>query len=245
MLQRAQSFTLPLLLIATAVMGVLVINGCRNHARPGEGEAEVKPNGEPDHYSATVVRTIDDGESREPIITREVRSGEQVREEWTERGHSRALIWRPDLSKCYLLDLDRLVFVEITPSGAEESLPDQLGLRDRASADSASGYVEAVDRALDDAPAPERIETRELHHARVGDYLCTVYEQRATFPDGHTEITKTFRARDLGGLALRIESESQPPSVRVITERKEISLDIPPDAFTVPSTFKKIDKLEQ
>lgn len=249
MLRRSKPIFTSRLLIAVALAGVILSNGCRNRIGPREGETDDKPAREPDHYSATIVRTIDDGSGRAPTITREARLGEQRREEWTEQGQNRALIWRPDLGKSYLLDLDRQAFIEITLAGASGLLSHESNvgpkLRDRASADSAGGLVEAVDRALDDAQSPDRVETRMLPSAQIGDHICNVYELQATFPDGHTEITKTFRARDLEGLALRIESESQPPSVRIITERKDVILDAAPDAFTVPVNFTRVDKLER
>jgi hypothetical protein len=245
MLRRSQPHLAGILFLAVAMTSVLN-NGCR-HSRPGESEGGDKLRGEPDRYSATIVRTIDDGSERTPSITREARSGEQRREEWTEQGHNRALIWRPDLGKCYLLDLDLLVFIEIPLADTKASLPDHSRLQDRAASDSASALVE-IDRAVSDAPSPDRIDTRMLARADIGGHSCTVYEERATFPDGHTEITRTFRASDLGGLALRIESESsdsRASSVRVITERKDVSLEVAPDTFTVPLNFKKVDKLER
>lgn len=243
MLRRSHPHLAALLFLALAMTIVLLSAGCRNRSRPGESEREDKLRGEPDQYSATIVRTIDDGSERTPSISREARSGAQRREEWTEQGHNRALIWRPDLGKCYLLDLDLLVFVEISLDETNESLPDQSRLHDRPGSDSTSALVE-IDRAVGDAPSPDRVETRMLAGADISGHSCTVYEERATFPDGHTEITRTFRADDLGGLALRIESESQPSSVRVITERKDVSLEVAPDTFIVPSKFKKADKLE-
>jgi hypothetical protein len=245
MLQRSQSLLVSLLLIAVAMIGVLLGNSCRDRTRPGEVDAKEELAGEPDQYSATIVRTIDDGSGRAPTIIREARSGDLRREEWTEQGQNRGLIWRPDLGKSYLLDLDRQVYVEIDLAGADESLHDEHHLQDRASGDSTNGLVQAVDRGLDDAPSPDRVETRTLPALEIGGYMCKVYERRAAFPDGHTEITRTFRARDFSGLALRTESETQPASVRVITERKEISLDVTLDAFAVPANFKKVDKLER
>lgn len=242
MLQRSQPHLAALLFLAVAMPLVLPIAGCRHRSTPGESEREDKLRGEPDQYSATVVRTIEDGSERAPSIVREARSGEQRREEWTEQGHNRAVLWRPDLGKCYLLDLDLLVFVEIPLGETNQSLPDQSRLRDRSGSDLASAPFD-IDRAVDDAPSPDRVETRMLAGANIAGHSCTVYEERATFPDGHTEITRTFRAGDLDGLALRIESESEPSSVRVITERKDVSLEVAPDTFTVPSNFKKVDKL--
>src|SRR5258708_37858162 len=101
MLQRAQHLLVALLLIAVAMITVLLSVGCRNRPRPGEIESEDKLKGEPDRYSATIVRTIDDGARQETTITREARSGEQRREEWTEQSHNCALVWRPYVGKSY------------------------------------------------------------------------------------------------------------------------------------------------
>ena len=244
MLQRSQPHLATPLVLALAMTIVLLSAGCRHRSKPGESEGEANLRGEPDQYSATIVRTVYERETQGTTISREARSGEQRREEWTEQGHNRALIWRPDLGKCYLLDLDQLVFVEISLEETSDNLPDQSRLHDRAAGDSASALVK-IDRAVDDAPSPDRVETRMLSGADIAGHSCTVYEERATFPDGHTEITRSFRAGDLGGLALRIESESEPISVRVITERKDVSLEVAPDTFTIPSNFKKVDKLER
>lgn len=243
MLRRSQPHPSTLLLLGAAITIALLSAGCRHRSRPAGNEGEDKLRGEPDQYSATIVRTIEDGSERAFNTIREARSGEQRREEWTQQGHNRAVIWRPDLGKCYLLDLDQLVFVEISAGETNQSVPDPSRLPDRSSDNSESALVQ-IDRAVDDAPSADRVETRMLAGANIAGHWCTVYEERATFPDGHTEITRTFRAGDLDGLALRIESESEPSSVRVITERKDVSLEVAPDTFTVPSNFKKVDKLE-
>ena len=65
----------------------------------------------------------------------------------------------------------------------------------------------------------------------------------AIFRDGHTETTRRFRARDLSGLALRVESEADQGSARVITERRDVRIEVAPDMFTVPADFKKVEKL--
>jgi len=243
MVQRAKPHIATSLFLAVAMTIVLLSAGCRHRSKPGESEGEANLRGEPDQYSATIVRTVYERETQGTTISREARSGAQRREEWNEQGRNRALIWRPDLGKCYLLDLDQLAFVEISLDETRGNLPDQSRVHDRAAGDSASALVE-IDRAVDDASSPDRVETRMLSGADIAGHSCTVLEERAAFPDGHTEITRSFRARDLGGLALRIESESEPSSVRVITERKDVSLEVAPDTFTVPSNFRKVDQLE-
>src|SRR5258705_1157364 len=122
MILRRESRLTSWVLILVA-MPVVLTNGCRNRVPPGDSDSNVEPAGEPEQYSATVVRIIEDGTSRETTVSRETRSGEKRREEWTEEGQNRALIWRPDLGKNFLLDLDGRAYVEfeITPSHFPES----------------------------------------------------------------------------------------------------------------------------
>jgi hypothetical protein len=72
-----------------------------------------------------------------------------------------------------------------------------------------------------------------------------VSEQRAIFSDGHAEITRMFRALDLGGLAIRVEIVAEPEgeNTKVIISRRDIKTDVSPDEFAVPMEFKKVDKL--
>jgi len=236
------------LLLIAMTLAVVVASACRHRQQCGDGSHNAEPSGEPEEYSATIVRTVDDGTHRAPSITREARSGEKRREEWMEEGHNRALIWRPDLGKCYLLDLDERLYVELetTPHHANESQAEAGKLNhdgEPTRTDSADSLVQAIDNAIDDTPSPAPVETRLLPGEVVDGHSCKVYEHRASFPDGHFEITRAFRASDFGGLALRIESESEPAAVKVTTERRDVRLDVAPDAFVVPADFKKVDKL--
>src|SRR5688572_24821947 len=113
MVPQAKPTLHSVLLIAFTTLTLAMTNACRNPRQSGHGAADGEPAGEPEQYSATVVRTIDDGTTRETSITGEARSGEKRREEWTEQDQNRALIWRPDLGKGFLLDLDRRLFVEL------------------------------------------------------------------------------------------------------------------------------------
>lgn len=234
----------PVLLIAIAATAILAGNACRNRARNGSDEAENVLGSEPDQYSATTVRTVVEGSSQQTVVTREARSGELRREEWTEQGHNRALILRSDLGKAYLLDLDRQAYVETVLVAGNEGPSKDSQSQDRASEDSTSRLVQEVDRTVDDAPSPDHVETRSLASTEIDGHVCQVYERRASFPDGHIEITKTFRAPGLRGLVVRAESYSEPALVRIITERKNISLDVPADVFTVPANFRKVARLE-
>src|SRR3981081_3998916 len=105
MVSQAKSILASTLLIAITTLAFILTNACRTSRPPGDAEADAEAAGEPEQYSATVVRTFDDGTTRETTITRESRCGDMHREEWTERDQNRALIWRPDLGKGFLLDL--------------------------------------------------------------------------------------------------------------------------------------------
>ena len=156
-------------------MSVVLTNGCRNRVPPGDGNSNVEPAGEPEQYSATVVRIIEDGTSRETNVSREARSGEKRREEWTEEGQNRALIWRPDLGKSFLLDLDARAYVEseITsghlpeaPTGARNP-HDVSGARNAAGPDVGDSTVQAIDHDFGDTQPPTRVETRVLAPAVI------------------------------------------------------------------------------
>lgn len=227
---------------------LLLTLACRSGAGPGERDG-VELSGEPEEYSGTVVRIVEDGARRETSISREARSGEKRREDWTEQGRNRALIWRPDLGKSFLLDLDGRVYVEIEITGLlSESRTGARNPQDVSSARNAvesrpeNGAVQAIDRYFDERQPPTRVEERTLPQVEIGGHSCAVFEQRAIFPDGHAETTRRFRARDLSGLALRVESEAQ-GEAKVTTERRDVRLEAAPNAFTVPADFKRVEKL--
>ena len=236
-------------LVSTKVIPIVALivavgsTSCRHGSSGAPAESQTELESEPEQYSATVVRTVVDGTSQQSTVTKEARAGELRREDWTEEGESRALIVRPDIGKRYVLDPDRQAYVEIDLSDGSKNPNGESQTPSHESKDSTGDPVQAVDRAIDDAQSPDRVETRALPSADVDGHICQVYEQRATFVDGHVEITKTFRAPDLDGLFLRTESSSEPPSVRIITERKDVTRDVAPSTFSVPSNFKRVDKL--
>lgn len=206
--------------------------------------AEIIAAGEPAAYAATVVRSTVDGEAREPDVSQVARRGEWRREQWTEAGSARALILRPDLGKGYLLDLDRRVYVEFDfAAGTSPTMTKGAG-RETIGDDETPAAVKAdeVDRALSDVPKPVQVETRVLADQTIQGYACQMVESRATFADGHVEITRICRARDLEGLALLVEVESA-TGARSTVERRDIRLDVSPDEFVVPADFKRVDKL--
>jgi hypothetical protein len=237
-------------LIALA-MSMMLSSGCRNRTQPGEGDGGVKPAGEPEQYSATVIRIVEDGTRRETSVTREARSGEKRREEWTEEGKERALIWRPDIGKAFLLDLARRTYLEIDIAAAQPSEsrgetrephgPSNVKGGGRIGA--ADSTVQAIDQYFDDAQPPIRVETETLSPSVIDGHACVVSRRRAVFPDGHTETTTRFQATDLSGLLLRIESGTEQGSARMITERRDVRSAVAPDAFDVPAGFTRVQKL--
>ena len=234
--------------IAVALSAVLIL-ACGQRARPDESNAEAA--GEPEQYSATVVRIVEDGARSETIISREARAGDKRREEWTENGQNRALIWRADVGKAFLLDLDRRVYVEIDigdapspQSRAGSANPQGVSTTHRpADLDVKDDTVQAIDRYFDDSQPPTRVETQALSPTIIEGHPCVVYQQRAIFPDGHAETTRRFHARDLSGLLLRVESEAVQRGSKVTTERRDVRVDVSPDAFIVPADFKRVEML--
>ena len=103
--------------------------------------------------------------------------------------------------------------------------------------------VQAIDQYFGDTQPPTRIETQALSPALIDGHPCDVYQKRAIFPDGHTETTRRFSARDLSGLLLRVEIEAEQGWARVITERRDVRLEVAPDMFIVPADFKRVEKL--
>lgn len=247
------------MLVVASVLLTLSSFGCRSKPQPAiEAAADVA--GEPEIYSATVVRAIDDGAEREVSVTRTSRSGDMRREDWVEQGGRRAMIWRPDQGKAFLLDVDGRIYVEFPfffglGSKPDVGSPDQPRGPAAASDDTGGAQTsdaapraidpETVDRAIRDVPSPMRVETRWLADRTVDNYVCKVSEQRAVYADGHAEVTTMFRALELAGLAIRIETVAEPPdgSAKIIILRRDVKVDVPPDEFIVPAGFKKVNKL--
>lgn len=227
-----------------AGMMLLSIGGCRNR-QPNGGEPDVEPTGEPETYSATVVRTIVEGSNSETFITRIVKSNEKVREEWSEEDRHRALIWRPDLGKSFLLDLDQREFQEIagdSPGVSETGMGARAGLTPQRSPDlEEDRNIQTIDQHLDDAQSPASVETHMLSEVVIEGHRCSVYEERSSFLDGHTEVTRRFRARDLAGLVLKVETSMLPGGVTITTERRDVRTEASDDEFVVPADFKRVD----
>jgi hypothetical protein len=165
--------------------------------------------------------------------------GEFRRHEWSEQGETRVLILRPDLGKQFLIAIERQVYTEMEISQGTSG----QAIAPNAKGDDATDPV-AIERIFEAADHPASTELRLLPDQVIEGHSCQVAERRLIF-DGRAEIIRTYLARDLSGLALKIEMESEPSTgLRFVTERRNIRVDVPQDLFEMPPGFKKVDKLE-
>jgi hypothetical protein len=212
----------------------------RNRPRPQAVEIEAVRQGEPEIYSAMIIRTVDDGTRREEFALRRVRSGELWREEWS-KPDAGALIWRPDLGKYFRVDFDRREYVEESINPVIENEPSSSARNEPLIA----LPTDAIYKVLLDAPLPEKEETHSLADQTIDNHLCNVVERRETFADGHVETTRMYLARDLNGLPIRIESESNASREKVVTVRRDIRTEVSAEEFAIPTGFKKVESLRR
>lgn len=202
---------------------------------------------EPSNYSATVVRIIEDGEQHQETVSRIVVAPDKRREEWTENGKPRIAIVRFDAGKSYLLDPEHRLYTE---TDLNQNLPQDKKSSDAESATEAekgdtSGSSTATEWVTDEfREEPTNVETKTLPDETIAGERCKVTESRARFADGRMEITKVFRATQLGGLMIKTETESSTANhrVKIITERRDVKLDVSPGEFTIPADFKRAQK---
>lgn len=186
--------------------------------------------GLPTAYSARVVRTTETETSRLVTESRVARMNNLVREDWTELNERRGLIWRPDLGKVFLLVPEHRSYSEsvmFSPASTDSIL---VGGLDPA----------AIDRDLS-VTVPAGVDTVVMEDRTIDGHPCEVSERRLVFASGHVEVTRTFRARDLGGLPLRIEIFSRGPSElpKVTIELRDLSTDVKSADFEVPAGYAK------
>ncbi|MBI3650326.1 MAG: hypothetical protein HY231_04695 [Acidobacteria bacterium] len=203
------------------------------------------PTNEPETYAATIVCSIEDGEHSEVTETRVMRAGDLRRAEWTEGGQRLALITRYDTGKTYLLNLDKQIYSE-TDSAVPERTSAKSGPaatpKESANAE-ANRQASAMDFVEDDfSEAPLKVENRTLPDEYVANQLCQVFERHSAFADGRIEMTKTFRAVNLSGLAVKTESESlsSHQHLKITTEWRDLKLAVASEAFNVPTNFKLV-----
>jgi hypothetical protein len=242
--------------VLSATVLIAIAAACRAHPQSSTVDAGAETASEPEEYSARVIRTIEEGDHREVEETRLAVAGGKMRQEWREQGEPRVLIWRPDLGKSFLLAPDQGIYVEsaIYPDAGEFQQPaaaagisskpsggsEEAALKDRYALD-----PESVERDVGASSVASEVQTKGLPDQTIDGHPCAVWLKHASFPDGRTEVTMTYRATDLAGLAIRIENESTSSSgtVKITTERKDIQKKVSPDEFEVPAGFKKVDRL--
>jgi hypothetical protein len=237
-----------LFFIITFTIGFTV--SCRQSAKPPTPEPATAMPGEPETYTATIVRSIEDNQHNEMTETRVVRSGDMRREEWTDKGEKLALIIRFDSGKSFLLNLNKQIYTEtdLALKAPEKSKPGNAADTPNAvgaakTEPEASRPAATMDFVEDNfAEEPLSTENRVLADEYIASQLCKVTEKRDSFADGRTEITKTFCAENLLGMAIKTEKETigSPHRVKVITEWRDIKLVVSADDFVVPATFKKV-----
>jgi hypothetical protein len=243
-------------LSATAlIITAAAASGCRPHPQSSTVDAGAETASEPEEYSARVIRTIEEGDHREVEETRLAVAGGMMRQEWKDQGQPRVLIWRPDLWKSFLLAPDQGIYVEsaIYPDAAEFQQPAADGDSSRPTGGSKEAALkdryaldpESVERDVGASSVASEVQTKGLPDQTIDGHPCAVWLKHASFPDGRTEVTMTYRATDLAGLAIRIENESTSSSgtIKITTERKDIQKKVSPDEFEVPAGFKKVDRL--
>jgi hypothetical protein len=248
---HSRKLRLGLLFIFLASTIIFAVS-CRQSAKPSTAEPVITTPGEPETYTATIVRSIENGESNERTETRVARSGDMRREEWTEKGERLALITRFDSGKSFFLNLNKQIYTEIDLA---LNAPEQSKTGNAVNAANATNtekteseagrQAAAMDFVEDNfAEEPVKIETRALADEYISNQLCKVIERRAGFADGRTEVTKSFYAEKLSGLAVKTERESFSSThrIKVIMEWHDIKLTASADDFVVPAKFKKVQQ---
>jgi hypothetical protein len=207
---------------------LLAVAACKNSSNPKSSlDQKPEPSSEPNEYSATVVRAVEGVARQELSVTSSARLGELRREEWKNGQQQLAAIWRPDIGKVYLLDIGQKTYTENEITQSQHQVP--------------VSDVEYFEDKIDDAPSAERIETDILPDTRIDGFTCSVYETRTYYQGGHSQVVRTFRARELG-LAMRVEVEA-PDGSRLVTERHDVKTVVPRDIFEISSDFRRVSQL--
>jgi hypothetical protein len=211
----------------TLLLILAVESSCHNRTATKMTDLETS---EPERYAARIVHTIEDDQGRRVSESRIARSADLLREEWSEQGQTIAMLWRPDIGKSFLLLLDKHEYVETAIAGAHLS---------ESTGEISQGEIE---RWFEEPARPTSVETCVLADYRLDGHPCRVLQRRASFADGHIEVSTVFRALDLSGLALRIETETVDAGsrIKVTVEYRDVTTEVSPDEFNVPANFKKV-----
>lgn len=225
---RSRRLIVSLSFLAAAAVGIGLLAKRRTHV-------EFDRASPPAAYSARVVRTMETEASRYVTESLVTRMNDLVREEWTELNKRKVMIWRPDLGKILLLAPDERSYSESVMSGVTTA-----EARSDGSALASSLDPNAIERDLP-AAAPVRVDTVVIEGTTIDGHPCDVSERRLAFGSGHVEVTRTFRARDLGGLPIRIETFSQGASElpKLTIEIRDLSTDVKSADFDVPAGYAR------
>jgi hypothetical protein len=224
--------------------------GCRRTA-PAALDSQQNLGEGPEQYSALVVRTVEQDGGKDTVESRITVSGQMIREDWAEHGEKRALIVRPDLGESYLLFLDKGEYVvqaldrdtQFFGSGGSRSAHQGDAGSELPAGDSSEAPLDpiAIESDLSPSALPGGISNIALPDATIDNHPCKAFERRAVLPSGTTEITRTYKAIDLSGMTIRIESESDGKGghFRVITERRDIQIGVSPALFDIAAGLRR------
>lgn len=240
---------LTLLFIFVASTVIFAVS-CRQNVKPPTAEPTRTIPGEPETYTATIVRSITDDERNETSETHVSRSGDMRREEWTDRNERLALITRFDSGKSFLLNLNKQIYTETdialkapekSKTGNTANTPNAV---DTEKAEAENNQQSAAMDFVEDSftEEPVSIENRALADEYIDNQLCKVTERRSSFADGRTEVIRMFCAESLSGLAMKTERETSSSThhIKVVTEWRDIKFIASADDFAVPANFKKV-----
>lgn len=179
--------------------------------------------GEPDSWSANIVRTFVVNGQSTTSTTEFARSGDRTRIEWTEGGRRMALIIRPDLSVSWLVDVSDNSYVE-SPLGADGA-PAPSNDPDPLSAQQVEAAIAAG------SPSDGFVARRErVGEEKIEGHACNVYRSRVEAIDGTVTEATVWEATDFAGLAIRSEIRSASGNT-VRTDLQRLQLDPPPETF--------------
>jgi len=187
--------------------------------------------GEPDAWSATVVRTFEVNGAALPSVTQFARLGDRTRTEWTEGDRRFVLVVRPDLGLSWTIDLSEGSYIEtqIGPNGGPVETEDSDPL-------TAQQVEAAVAAGL---PADGFVARRErIGEESVDGHKCVVYRSRLEALGDATSEATVWEASDFAGLAIRSEIRSGSGQV-VRTQLQQLQRDPDPSLFELPAGVRR------
>ena len=183
--------------------------------------------GEPDAWSATVVRTFDVDGVAQQSVAQFARLGDRTRTGWTEGDREFALVIRPDLGVSWTIDLSENSYTE-TPIGPDGA-PVATGDSDPLTAQQVEAAVAAGLAADGFVARRERI-----GEEAIDGHKCVVYRSRLEALGGAASEATVWEASDFAGLAIRSEIRSESGQV-VRTQLKQLQRDPDPSLFELPA----------